>query len=123
MESSGEVRGGRFVASASGEQFALPEAVAALRECARRADSDGIIRIAAVDPLNLVGSALPGARIAAQSNQHVALLGGVPVAHKRGDEIEFLQNLDTATALRVRTALIGALMPRQSGLRSRRRLF
>ena len=32
-------------------------------------------------------------------------------------------SLDTATSLRVRTALIGALMPRQSGLRSRRRLF
>ena len=123
MESSGEVRGGRFVASASGEQFALPEAVAALRECARRADSGGIMRIAAVDPLNLVGTALPGARIAAQSNQHVALLGGEPVALKRGDEIEFLKSLDTATSLRVRTALIGALMPRQSGLRSRRRLF
>ena len=32
LEARGEIRGGRFVAGFSGEQFALPDAVGALRE-------------------------------------------------------------------------------------------
>ena len=32
LEARGEIRGGRFVAGFSGEQFALPEAVGRLRE-------------------------------------------------------------------------------------------
>ncbi len=123
MEAAGEIRGGRFVAGATGEQFALPDAVAALRECAKRADDSGVLRIAAVDPLNLVGSVLPGVRIAAHSNQHIALLGGEAVAIKQGADIQFLKSLDTPTSLRVRTAIIGSLTPRQPGLRSRKRLF
>jgi len=123
MEASGEIRGGRFVAGATGEQYALPDAVAALRDCAKRVDGDSITRVAAVDPVNLIGSAVPGARIPAQSNLGIALLGGEAVALKTGADIRFLKTLDTATGLRVRTALIGGLTPRQPGLRSRRRLF
>ena len=37
LERRGEIRGGRFVAGFSGEQFALPEAVGALREVAAQA--------------------------------------------------------------------------------------
>ena len=37
LEARGEIRGGRFVAGFSGEQFALPEAVGALREVAAQA--------------------------------------------------------------------------------------
>ena len=40
LESRGEIRGGRFVAGFSGEQFALPEAVGTLREV-RRQPHDG----------------------------------------------------------------------------------
>ena len=82
-----------------------------------------MLRIAAVDPLNLVGSVLPGVRVAAQSNQHIALLDGEAVAVKQGADIQFLQSLDRPTSLRVRTALIGGLVPRQPGLRLRKRLF
>ncbi len=123
MELCGEIRGGRFVAGATGEQFALPDALSALRECGKRADSGGVMRIAAVDPLNLVGSVLPGVRIPAQSNHHIALLGGEAVAVKSGADIQLLKSLDTAATLRIRTALIGGLAPRQPGLRARRRLF
>ena len=35
LEARGDIRGGRFVAGISGEQFALPEAVPALRETRR----------------------------------------------------------------------------------------
>src|SRR6185312_10860768 len=40
LEARGDIRGGRFVAGISGEQFALPEAVQALRE-SRRAPMTG----------------------------------------------------------------------------------
>jgi ATP-dependent Lhr-like helicase len=36
LEARGEIRGGRFVAGFSGEQFALPDAVGSLREVRRR---------------------------------------------------------------------------------------
>ena len=40
LEARGEIRGGRFVAGFSGEQFALPEAVGLLRETRRRLPSE-----------------------------------------------------------------------------------
>ena len=33
LEARGEIRGGRFVAGFSGEQYALPDAIGLLREC------------------------------------------------------------------------------------------
>ena len=36
LEARGEIRGGRFVAGFSGEQFALPEAIGLLREMRRK---------------------------------------------------------------------------------------
>ena len=64
MEAQGEIRGGRFVAGFTGEQFALPEALDLLR-AVRRAEGAGGPRIAAspADPLNLAGVILPGPRV------------------------------------------------------------
>ena len=45
LEARGEIRGGRFVAGFSGEQFALPEAVGMLREI-RRKPGAGDLRVA-----------------------------------------------------------------------------
>ncbi|HZW74397.1 MAG TPA: ATP-dependent DNA helicase, partial [Caldimonas sp.] len=53
LEARGEIRGGRFVTGASGEQFALPEAVERLREVRRSAPDGRLITISAADPLNL----------------------------------------------------------------------
>jgi ATP-dependent Lhr-like helicase len=39
MESRGEIRGGRFVASFIGEQFALPEALELLRAVRRNGET------------------------------------------------------------------------------------
>jgi ATP-dependent Lhr-like helicase len=66
MEMAGEVRGGRFVSGFTGEQFALPEAVEALRAMRKQNVSAGLeheIRLSATDPLNLAGVILPGLRI------------------------------------------------------------
>ena len=56
LEARGTIRGGRFVTGFVGEQYALPEAVEGLRETRRRERTGEIVRVAAVDPLNLVGS-------------------------------------------------------------------
>jgi ATP-dependent helicase Lhr and Lhr-like helicase len=63
LEARGEIRGGRFVGGFTGEQFALPEAVEALRTVRRSEPSGGIIRVSASDPLNVLGILLPGARV------------------------------------------------------------
>ncbi len=72
MEARGEVRGGRFISGFPGEQFALPEALASLRESRR----DGLrldleVTVAAADPLNLVGIVVPGQRVAAMPGKSV----------------------------------------------------
>ncbi len=78
LEARGEIRGGRFVDGFIGEQFALPEAVDALRSMRRRPPSGEIILIAAADPLNLVGIVTPGARISPFSGLVIAYRDGVP---------------------------------------------
>src|SRR5262249_39517403 len=77
MEARGEVRGGRFVEGLVGEQFALPEAVEALRPTRPHPASGEIVLVAAADPLNLVGIVLPGARISPYSGQVIAYRDGV----------------------------------------------
>jgi len=61
MESRGEIRGGRFVAGFVGEQFALPEAVDALRAVRRSGGDAEAVSLGAYDPLNLAGIILPSA--------------------------------------------------------------
>jgi ATP-dependent Lhr-like helicase len=96
LEARGEVRGGRFVASITGEQFALPDAVALLRDT-RRAPCDGeFITVSAADPLNLVGTLFPGAKIAALTGNRIAYRDGVPMATLVGGEFVELSPLDVA---------------------------
>jgi ATP-dependent Lhr-like helicase len=79
-EARGEIRGGRFIAGLVGEQFALPEAVDALRS-ARRMESQGqFIRISACDPLNLAGIITPGPRVPSILGNRLIYRDGVPVA-------------------------------------------
>ncbi len=80
-EARGEVRGGRFVAGLVGEQFALQEAVDAMRAVHRREPTGEIVRISACDPLNLVGIITPGARIPAVLGNEVLYRDGVPVTN------------------------------------------
>ena len=61
MEARGEIRGGRFVAGFVGEQFALPEAVDALRAARRIGPNNEPITLGSYDPLNLAGIILPDA--------------------------------------------------------------
>ena len=96
LEARGEIRGGRFIAGLVGEQFALPEAVEALR-AARRKDSQGnFIRISACDPLNLVGVLTPGARVPAVLGNRIIYRDGVPVAAVQGGETRIISQVEAA---------------------------
>jgi len=79
LEARGEVRGGRFVSSRHGEQFALPEAVEGLQVVRRQRDDCEIV-ISAADPLNLVGILFPGSRIPSGLGRWIVFRRGVPVA-------------------------------------------
>jgi len=106
LEARGEIRGGRFVAGFSGEQFALPEAVERLR-AARRAPATGaLVALGAADPLNLVGLLWPGTRVPAIAANRVVLRDGVPVAVQVGGEFQMLGPADAAVAWEVRNALL-----------------
>jgi len=84
LEARGDVRGGRFVAGFAGEQFALPDAVNALRRARRDPDSGETLRLAAVDPLNLTGVITPDARVPAQPGRSLTLINGWPPASDSG---------------------------------------
>ena len=73
LEARGEIRGGRFVAGFSGEQFALPEAVGLLRDARRKPASDELVSLSAADPLNLIGIITPGREAAFVDGQSRAL--------------------------------------------------
>ena len=75
MEARGEIRGGRFVAGFVGEQFAMPEAIEALRAVRRTNESVPATHVGAYDPLNLAGIILPAAE--SKELQTAALRSGV----------------------------------------------
>ena len=84
LEARGEIRGGRFVAGFTGEQYALPEAVETLRRV-RRAPVDGaIVTLSAADPLNLTGIVCLGERVSATASTRIAFRDGVPIATLTG---------------------------------------
>jgi ATP-dependent Lhr-like helicase len=111
LEARGEIRGGRFVAGISGEQFALPEAVGALRE-ARRAERAGVlVSLSGADPLNLLGVLTPGARLPALTGNRVLYRDGVPVALLAGGEVRFLATFAPQEAWALRNALLRRQVP------------
>jgi ATP-dependent Lhr-like helicase len=90
LEARGEIRGGRFVAGFSGEQYALPEAVGLVREIRRRTASDEWVSLSGADPLNLVGVLTPGSKLAAVTSNRLVYRDGLPVAALSGGKVEFL---------------------------------
>jgi ATP-dependent Lhr-like helicase len=107
LEARGEIRGGRFVTGVSGEQFALPDAVARLREI-RRSDPDPRpITISAADPLNLTGILTSGERVRAVTSSRIAYRNGVAMAAVEGSRVRPLANLDTQSLDEAAAALSG----------------
>jgi ATP-dependent helicase Lhr and Lhr-like helicase len=84
MEARGTIRGGRFVAGFSGEQFALPEAVEVLRSVRKMKLTGERVTISAADPLNLAGIVLPGPRVPALPTNSVTYTDGVVASEEEG---------------------------------------
>ena len=134
LEARGEIRGGRFVAGVTGEQFALPDAVARLRAIRRAPRTGKLVAISAADPLNLLGIVTPGERVPAIASNRIVFEDGAPLAVSEAGGIRALAEYPpekaraialalarkpTTPALRVYLGMGGR--PAPSGAESRRR--
>jgi len=111
LEARGEIRGGRFVAGFSGEQFALPEAVGLLRSVRRKPGTGVLVSVSAADPLNLVGIITPGSRVLPVAANRVLYSDGLPVAIREAGEVRFLGDAPPARHWELRNALIRRSVP------------
>lgn len=111
LEARGEIRGGRFVAGVSGEQFALPEAVAQLREIRRTPGTQESVVVSGADPLNLIGILTPGPRLPALTANRVLYRDGVAVATLAGGDVQHLDPSDEAAQWQVRNLLLRRPVP------------
>jgi len=111
LEARGEIRGGRFVAGVPGEQFAFPEAIGLLREVRRRDKTEALVSVSGADPLNLLGTIVPGPRLPALTGNRVLYRDGVPLALLSGGEASFLQALEAREQWQARNALIKRQVP------------
>ncbi len=111
LEARGEIRGGRFVAGFSGEQFALPDAVGLLREIRRKPGSGSWVSLSGADPLNLAGILTPGPRLAALTGNRVLYRDGLPVAVFAGGEAQFFEALDPAARWNASKILLRGAVP------------
>ncbi|MCQ4323371.1 ATP-dependent DNA helicase [Stutzerimonas stutzeri] len=105
LEARGEIRGGRFVAGVAGEQFALPEALGLLREVRKRPLSGEWLAVSAVDPLNQLGTLLPGDKVPALPGNRILYRDGVPLAALVAGKPQLLAELDEVGQHEVRRLL------------------
>ena len=87
IEARGEIRGGRFVNGFVGEQFALSEALDELRGVRQPGPYPEVCRVAATDPLNLVGILTVGAKVPAILGNAILFLDGQPIASLEAGEM------------------------------------
>ena len=112
LEARGEIRGGRFVAGFSGEQYALPDAVGLLREVRRQPvfrRMDLAVRRRSAQPCRH-----PDARsekLAALTGNRLLFRDGLPVASLAGGDVQFLATLDAATQWEARKRLLRSAAP------------
>ena len=93
LEARGEIRGGRFIAGLSGEQFALPEAIAAMRLVRKQPMDGALLCLAATDPANLLGTVLPGAKVPRVAGARVLYRDGIAIAASVAGEVQALVTL------------------------------
>ena len=111
LEARGEIRGGRFVAGVTGEQYAAPEAIGLLREARRKPHEGHYVSLSGSDPLNLVGILTPGARLPALAGNRLLYRDGVPLALLAGGEVSFLAELPAAEQWEARNKLLRRHVP------------
>jgi ATP-dependent helicase Lhr and Lhr-like helicase len=105
LEARGEIRGGRFVVGVSGEQYALPEALVALRNIRKQPLIGRFILVSGADPLNLVGILAPGPKVSALTANRILYQDGIPIGVRVAGEIRWLQDLDPAIKYEAKKSL------------------
>ena len=111
LEARGEIRGGRFITGFSGEQYALPEAVAPLREARRRPQSGQLVSLSGADPLNLLGIVTPGPRLPSLAGNRLLYRDGLPIAAYAAGEVRFLESLGPKEEWEARNAVLRRHVP------------
>lgn len=106
LEARGEIRGGRFVAGLSGEQFALPDAIATLRKLRQQQCDGTLINLSGADPLNLVGTVLAGNKVPTLTGSRVLYRDGVPIATLVAGLFTALEVMDEAAEWAARNQLL-----------------
>jgi ATP-dependent Lhr-like helicase len=109
LEARGDIRGGRFVAGLSGEQFALPDAIPVLREVRRRPHDGGLVCLSGIDPLNLAGTLLPGDKVPALAGNRLLFQDGLPIASMVAGKFYELQESGLPDRDLIRAHLVGRL--------------
>jgi ATP-dependent Lhr-like helicase len=116
LEARGEIRGGRFVAGFSGEQFALSEAIGMLRDLRKEKGAGDLVSVGGADPLNLVGIVTPGPRVPAVPGNRILFRDGEPAAVRIAGEVQVLSRMPGSEEWSVKKAL--ARKPYPERLRS-----
>ena len=111
LEARGEIRGGRFIAGFTGEQYAAPEAIGLLRDMRRKPHSQSHVSLSGADPLNLVGILTPGPRLPSLSGNRVLYRDGVPIAVFAGGEVRFLEKLEVKEQWEAQNLLLRRHVP------------
>jgi len=106
LEARGEIRGGRFIAGLSGEQFAMPDAITALRQMRKRATDGEWLALSALDPLNLIGTVVAGTKVPRQLGARVLWRDGLPVATLVAGETSWLMELPATEQRAAHKALL-----------------
>ena len=78
LEARGIIRGGRFITGFAGEQYASPEALKMLRFVRKQPREGQRVQVRAVDPCNITGHILPGARIPSAGSRTITFIDGLP---------------------------------------------
>jgi ATP-dependent Lhr-like helicase len=105
LEARGEIRGGRFIAGVTGEQFALPDAIATLRAVRRQPADDTLVCLSASDPANLLGTVLAGPKVPRVAGSRVLYRDGLAIGTAIAGQVELLVPLDPAQARAATRAL------------------
>ncbi|MDP9008244.1 MAG: DEAD/DEAH box helicase [Pseudomonadota bacterium] len=111
LEARGEIRGGRFVAGFSGEQFATPEAIGLLRDVRRKPPTEQYVSLSAADPLNLIGILTPESRLSSLAGNRLLYRDGLPLATLAAGEVHYLEDLPPKEQWQAQTALLRRHVP------------
>ena len=106
LEARGEIRGGRFVAGLSGEQFALPDAIGVMRKIRQQDRNGTFVNLSGADPLNLVGTVLAGNKVPTLTGSRILYRDGAAIATLVAGVFTPLEAMDEAAEWTARNQLL-----------------